>query len=522
MASPGLTETAAPETGDPLIDGLLSGYKWVLGDDRTIDWSISGGFEGAQWPNIAEMQAAMQTAVNIVSQYTNLKFNFVGVFNNPDAAAQAGSEINLWLDTTHFVFDEDDESRAAAFYPKASLDALAGEIVFNFNPGGADYTTFAPGSQGFETLLHELGHALGLKHPHKEDDDDSEAGRTTFEDIDEDGKDHNLYTVMSYFTAHLDETMFQPATFSVLDVLALQSLYGVNTDLNATNTRISVDETQDIRTIFDPSGFDIVDASGESEAWTIVLPYLFYSDDSPYPAGYALPSADDASDTPETFWWLLGVIEDARGSDHDDTIYGNAVSNFLYGGGGGDTIFGGGGSDYIRGEDGNDSIDGGSAFDDINGNRGNDNLRGGEGNDWVVGGQDEDSIRGDNGNDIVYGNLGNDTVRGGNGDDWVRGGQGDDYLYGDAGADFMSGDRGSDVLYGGEGGDRFNLIVGAGIDRVMDFNTAEGDRVSIEGALPYSLSFVGGDAIIDIGNGDQMILAGVSSADQLGVWIYQA
>ena len=102
----------------------------------------------------------------------------------------------------------------------------------------------------------------------------------------------------------------------------------------------------------------------------------------------------------------------------------------------------------------------------------------------------------------------------------VNAGSGDDVIYGDAGNDFMSGDRGNDTIYGGAGADRFNLVSGAAIDRVMDFNSAEGDRVSIEGNLPYTLSFSGGDAIIDIGNGDKMILAGVANATQLGNWIF--
>ena len=136
-------------------------------------------------------------------------------------------------------------------------------------------------------------------------------------------------------------------------------------------------------------------------------------------------------------------------------------------------------------------------------------------------GQDNDLLYGDNGNDIVYGNLGNDTLYGGNGDDWVRGGQGDDVIYGDAGNDFMSGDRGNDTIYGGAGADRFNLVSGAAIDRVMDFKASEGDYVTIEGNLPYTLSFVSGDATINIGNGDVMTLVGVSSQSVLGSgWLH--
>ena len=93
-------------------------------------------------------------------------------------------------------------------------------------------------------------------------------------------------------------------------------------------------------------------------------------------------------------------------------------------------------------------------------------------------------------------------------------------MLGEAGNDFLSGDRGNDTISGGTGSDRFNLIAGAGIDRVIDFNSLEGDRVSIEGNLSYTLTFFGGDTIISLGGGDQMILAGVGNATTLGTWIF--
>ena len=203
----------------------------------------------------------------------------------------------------------------------------------------------------------------------------------------------------------------------------------------------------------------------------------------------------------------------------DDTMSGLGGGDYIYGGYGRDIIDGGAGRDYLRGANGADSILGGADDDDINGNQGADTARGGEGNDWVVGGQDADLLDGEAGNDIVYGNLGDDTAYGGSGDDWVRGGQGDDLIYGGAGSDFMSGDRGSDTIYGGDGADRFNLIAGAGVDRVMDFGSAQGDRVIIEGGLTYALSFAGGDAHITLSDGSDMVLVGVSGAAQLGTWL---
>jgi glucose/arabinose dehydrogenase len=166
-------------------------------------------------------------------------------------------------------------------------------------------------------------------------------------------------------------------------------------------------------------------------------------------------------------------------------------------------------SDYLRGDDGNDQIWGGLAFDDINGNMGDDTLSGGLGDDWVVGGKDNDRQMGDAGGDVVWGNLGNDTLDGGEGADQVRGGMGDDTVTGGAGNDFVSGDRGNDTVAGGAGADLIHGSQDAGIDRVIDFSLAEGDRVILDPGTTYTVSQVGADTVIDMGAGHQMILVGV-------------
>ena len=116
---------------------------------------------------------------------------------------------------------------------------------------------------------------------------------------------------------------------------------------------------------------------------------------------------------------------------------------------------------------------------------------------------------GDDGGDLVYGNLGDDSCNGGNGNDTVRGGQGNDTLSGGAGADFVSGDRGDDTMTGGLGADIFHSSSDAGIDRVLDFNLAEGDRVQLDPGTSFSMSQVGADTFVTMSAGS-VILVGVS------------
>ncbi len=212
----------------------------------------------------------------------------------------------------------------------------------------------------------------------------------------------------------------------------------------------------------------------------------------------------------------------------NDTVTSGAGADFVDAGDGDDQVFAGagndtvvdpGGSNYLRGDEGDDTIVGGANFDDINGNMGNDTASGGLGDDWVVGGKDNDVLFGDDGGDLVYGNLGDDSCDGGSGNDTMRGGQGADSLSGGGGSDFVSGDRGDDTMTGGAGADIFHSSSDAGIDRVLDFSVAEGDRVQLDPGTTFSVAQVGGDAVITMSAGS-VTLVGVSMGSLLGSSIF--
>ncbi|WP_293400633.1 hypothetical protein [Phenylobacterium sp.] len=413
---------------------------------------------------------------------------------------------------------------------------------------------FEKGETVLPVVLHELGHALGLNHPF----DHAMALPAAF--------DSTRYSVMSYTTAEDVETLSfyrygdgmmtrgerlvvaQPMVF---DILALQSLYGVNPTTAAGADIYSWDEnTPFLTSIYDAGGADRIDLSAHSRPSYIDLTPGAYSSIAIYTreAQQALWTAklpdfaDDiarAYDNSETHGILytgrdnLGIaysttIEDIAAGGGADTLIGNAAANTLAGNAGGDrilagegndTILGGAGSDFLRGEDGDDSLMGGDGFDDMHGNKGADTLFGGQGDDWVLGGQHDDLLYGQAGNDLVYGNMGRDLLEGGDGADTMLGGQDDDTLVGGSGADFLSGDRGDDTIRGGAGADTFHSFAGAGIDRVLDFNRAEGDRVAIGGGAAYAVTSGGGDVFITLDGGGQVILVGRSLADLTGDWI---
>lgn len=150
---------------------------------------------------------------------------------------------------------------------------------------------------------------------------------------------------------------------------------------------------------------------------------------------------------------------------------------------------------------------------------GNDVVTGGALADILQGFAGADSMDGGIGIDFVQGNTGNDTLSGGDGADVIRGGRDDDSLFGGAGNDFLSGDRGNDTISGGAGADTFHVFAGSGVDRITDFNRAEGDKVLVFTGQTYTVTQSGADVLVDLGGGNQMILVGVQQGSLTDGWI---
>ncbi len=224
----------------------------------------------------------------------------------------------------------------------------------------------------------------------------------------------------------------------------------------------------------------------------------------------------------QDFLWGGSGNDSISGRSGPDVIWSGEGSDTVSAGTGNDTIDGGGGVSYLRGDEGNDSLIGGSDFDDINGNAGNDTVSTGAGEDYCVGGKDNDSLSGGADYDLVYGNLGDDTCNGDDGNDIVRGGQGNDVVNGGNGNDFVSGDKGDDTMIGGAGADIFHTFGDAGIDRVTDFNLAQGDRVQLDPGTQFTVIQVGADTVINMTGGGQMTLVGIAMSSLTTGWIFGA
>ncbi|NEQ70285.1 MAG: calcium-binding protein [Symploca sp. SIO2D2] len=147
------------------------------------------------------------------------------------------------------------------------------------------------------------------------------------------------------------------------------------------------------------------------------------------------------------------------------------------------------GDDILKGTLGIDRIFGFGGNDVLQGRKGSDRLLGGAGDDTLLGNEKNDRLWGNAGDDILSGGTGRDRLWGGTGDDLLSGGAGSDRLWGNAGTDHLLGDAGNDQLVGGGGNDYLLGGTGAdtfsflspnhGIDTIIDFNLAQGDRIQV-------------------------------------------
>jgi Ca2+-binding RTX toxin-like protein len=213
-----------------------------------------------------------------------------------------------------------------------------------------------------------------------------------------------------------------------------------------------------------------------------------------------------------------------------DVVYG---AGNLSGGRFSDILIGSDARNVITGEDGDDTLNGVGGDDFLDGGLGNNQLLGGDGDDHLFGRNGQTALYGENGDDTIEGGSGFDDVNGGAGADSInaalaagntgdrlRGGQGDDVIIAGAGNDYISGDRGSDTETGGAGADIFHSSQNAGVDRVLDFHPTEGDRVMLDAGTTYTVSQVGGDTMVDMGGGNEVVLVGVQMSSLSDGWIF--
>jgi len=504
-----------------LTDQFSNATRWNKTD---LTYDISGLSAGAQTLALAAMEAWADVSALTFTQATGAAdITFNENRNDEDGAtafASSGSSNGFITSSTITISDN------------WTLDG-DGNANYDFN------------SYRYQTYLHEVGHALGLGH----------GGPYNGRSVDDAGISYHVYnqdawnyTVMSYRDQGEAGTGTPRLVLGtqVVDIIAIQDLYGANTQARLTDSVYGFNSTetgvynfedtfsnQGIRppsiSIYDAGGVDTLDFSGYSANQTISLIEGTFS---------SVGDNTNTSDATDALVNLISiavgtVIENAIGGSGNDTFIGNGADNVFTGNRGDDTYAGNGGTDTVvytfaqsnytittdetNGQqlliisgivEGTDTIDASTVeFISFNGGtqqvatstffasnptgptftEGVDVVDGTEGDDVFDGLGGDDVIRGLGGNDTLSGGAGIDRLEGGAGNDTLNGGTENDFLFGDDGVDTLNGGDGNDRLYGGDGAD--NLSGGDGADNLY-VDAADFASGSVSGGAGYDSAIV--------------------------------
>lgn len=226
--------------------------------------------------------------------------------------------------------------------------------------------SFSLGSFEYILILHELGHALGLKHPR----DHTPVLPSTL--------DNHQFSIMSLTNSSNYNGIVFPQTPMIYDIQAIQYIYGANMNTRTEDNIYSFSPSKfEAMSIWDAGGQDTLSASNQNSNSLIDLREGRYS----------------SIGLKNNIGIAFGVtIENAIGSIKNDIIIGNDTNNFIDGGAGNDALDGGAGNDSLYGGDGDDTLDGGEGADYLSGGDGDDKFYYTNGSDEIWGGKGEDSL----------------------------------------------------------------------------------------------------------------------------------
>lgn len=383
---------------DPNVAALIMDYRWTtasLGTEpaTTIKYAFpqsASDYNIFPSPNTVNpvshvpindiQKAAVLTTFGLISSYTKLSFVEAPSGSATDATVRF-AQTSGGGSHARFPFNEG----AWKGYRSDSRDAGDNFLGGNGNPVAQYF-----GTDEFNTIMHEFGHSVGLKHGH----DPSIHGALA------DSVNDNEFSVMtyaSYFGSDISDGATvavegsSPQSFMMYDIAALQALYGANFSKAGQVDLYRWDDATDQQSINGrsaPNTGTTVSKKIFSTVWTQGAAATFNLDNF---------AQDQVNDLRPGHWLRFSndQLADLNSEEPEGTegfiAQGNIYNSLLYQG-------------DLR-----------SAIA---------HLTTGSGNDTLIGNDRDNALRAGDGTDIVVTAGGNDTVSGGAGADTMHFGPG--------------------------------------------------------------------------------------------------
>ena len=416
---------------------------------------------------------AVKLPTNIIT-YTFLeKSHLIGLYNNPQvgftagdhvspfSAAQRGEarqSIQFWDDLIAPTFVEQkglgadiqfansyDPAQAYAFYPDSHGYKFQSDVFIADPRANSTNNWLGFGGYGATTLIHEIGHTIGLSHPGAYNYDPNLV--LTYANYAEYAQDSTQYTIMSYWDEQetggrtrdwLTLQNNNPQSPLLHDILTVQAKYGADLTTRADDTvyGFNSNANRDIfdfsankfpfLAIYDAGGKDTIDLSGFNASNFLDLHAGSFSS-----VGQAIPTLAEITAARIELSAILGFTLATRSQAFVDNLASKAIN-------------------YSKA----------SIFADT-------------GVAGIAATQYQNLA-------IAYGTHIENGI-GGSARDLIWGNELANRLEGRGGNDVLDGYEGADTLIGGAGADTFKFHNIEKGDHIVDFSHNEGDKIDLTG-----------------------------------------
>ena len=257
----------AGQVATPSTTVIAPNVKQIEGARNTIYYDYLSGAESylsaADKKSFIATSQAQKVAIESAFSYLSSLVNVTFVQNSQNADIKFGNN---------------DQTASAGYATYPSTDPSRPSILMldnSNNPENAGAQLGEKGTYGWQTLIHELGHAMGLKHPRAY----NAGGGSTPGPYLPKSLDNRSMSIMSYnnstastlvtLSGSSTETSYSlrtstaastPSTYQLFDIAALQYLYGANTSKQPSSLTVN-DAYSQFETLWAPQGVELNAAS---------------------------------------------------------------------------------------------------------------------------------------------------------------------------------------------------------------------------------------------------------------------